>query len=250
MSAIASESTPTTSRHIDQLTQLLSDYPELIESADAACWKMLSEARLVTFDAGTLLFDESMECNHLMLIVEGRIRIYKESTEGREVTLYRAEPGELCVPNLHNLMNGKPYPVNAQTESPVRGLAISRQAFKQGMNESESFRNYVLRTLTQRLSDMAELVSGIAFERLDLRVACWLMKQYERNNGKPVHVTHSELAHELGTTREMISRILKDFEHKRCIKLARGKILLQCKHSLSLVSEGKAKLPINKYRQE
>jgi CRP/FNR family transcriptional regulator len=247
MSAIA---TPTaTYGQFDRLRELLSDYPELIDNADAACWKMLSGARLVSFEAGTLLFDESMECNHLMLIVEGRVRIFKESVEGREVTLYRAEPGELCIPNLHNLMNGEPYPVTAQTETGMRGLAVSRQAFKQGLNESESFRNYVLRTLTQRLSGMAELVAGLAFERLDLRVACWLLKQYDRSNGKPINVTHSELAHELGTTREMISRILKDFEHKRCIKLARGKILLQCKHSLSLVSEGKGKLPLKRYSE-
>jgi CRP/FNR family transcriptional regulator len=223
------------------LKSLLAKYPDLTQDADDACWNMLNEAKLVSFEAHTILFHEAMECKHLMLIVDGRIRVYKNSPEGREVTLYRVEPGQLCVHNLNNLVNGLSYPIMAQTETEMQGLIISRQAFQNALAESASFRNYVLRTLTQRLSHVVDLVSGFAFDRLDLRIACWLNHQYEQNCGKPITITHSELAQELGTTREMVSRILKDFEHKRCIQLARGKIHLQCRHTLKMVSEGKGK---------
>ena len=225
----------------DRLQSLLAVYPGLIENADAYCWNMLNKAKLHTFDAGTVLFHESMECKHLMLIVEGRVRVYKDSDDGREMTLYRVEPGQLCVHNLNNLVDGVSYPVMAQTETALRGMVIPREDFHKALEESTSFRIYVLRTLTERLAHMANLVSGLAFERLDLRVACWLIQQFEHSRGRPIELTHSDIAHELGTTREMISRILKDLEHKRCVQLARGRIYLLCKYTLNLAGEGKGK---------
>jgi len=225
-----------------ELKSLLLDYPDLTENADAQCWEMLASAKIQTTEAKTILFHENMVCEYFMLILEGCIRVFKESSEGREVTLYRVEPGQLCIHNLNSLVDGMQYPIIARAEKPVRGLMISRAAFKKALDESASFRNYVLRTLTGRLSHMSDLISGFAFDRLDLRVACWLNEQFEKSCGRPIQVTHSDVADELGTTREMISRILKDFEHKRCIQLARGKIHLVCKHTLHLVSEGKGKL--------
>ena len=133
-------------------------------------------------------------------------------------------------------------PMMARTETGMRGLVISRSSFNKGLAESSSFRTYVLRTLTGRLSHMVDLISGFAFDRLDLRVAVWLAEQFERSSGRAIEVTHNDVADELGTTREMISRILKDFEHKRCIELARGKIHLICKNTLHMVSKGKGKV--------
>lgn len=224
------------------LKALLADYPDLTKDADPQCWDMLTGAKLHSFDAKTVLFQEGMVCEHLMLIVEGSVRVFRESSEGREVTLYRVEPGQLCIHNLNNLVDGDHYPMMARTETGMRGLVISRSAFNQGLAESPSFRKYVLRTLTGRLSHMVDLISGFAFDRLDLRVAVWLAEQFERSSGRAIVVTHNDVADELGTTREMISRILKDFEHKRCIELARGKIHLVCKHTLHMVSEGKGKV--------
>ena len=242
MSAVTSIQSNRHAEEYSQLKELLADYPDLTENADASCWEMLAGARLHSFEANTVLFHEGMVCEHLMMIVEGCVRVYKESEEGREVTLYRVEPGQLCIHNLNNLVDGIQYPIMAKTETAMRGLVIPRPAFQKALCESTSFRNYVLRTLTQRLSEMVNLVSGFAFDRLDLRVACWLTQQFERSCGRPIQVTHNDVADELGTTREMISRILKDFEHKRCIQLARGRIHLVCKHTLHLVSEGKGKL--------
>lgn len=226
----------------EQLKNLLADYPALTENADSHCWEMLESARLQTFDADTVLFYQGMECKHLMLIVEGCVRVFRDSDDGREITLYRVEPGQLCIHNLNNLVDGIHSQITARTETPMRGLVISRHAFHAAMDNSPSFRNYVLRTLTERLALMTNLVSGFAFDRLDLRVAVWLIEQFDRSCGRPIQATHSDIAHELGTTREMISRILKDFEHKRCIQLARGRIHLVCKHSLHLASKGKGKV--------
>lgn len=242
MSTVSPLLQPLASYEQTELKKLLADYPDLIENADASCWEMLSGAKVHACTANTVLFREGMDCQHLMLIVEGSVRVYRNSEEGREVTLYRVEPGQLCIHNLNNLVDGIQFPVMASSETVMRGLVISKTAFHTALAESRTFRSYVLRNLTERLAHMANLVSGFAFDRLDLRVACWLNKQFERNCGRPVQATHSDIAHELGTTREMISRILKDFEHKRCIQLARGRIHLLCKHTLHLVGEGKGKI--------
>lgn len=242
MSVVTPFQSSQSEKHFSELKSLLLDYPDLTQNADSQCWDMLAGAKLQNIESKSILFHEDMVCEYFMLIVDGCIRVFKESNEGREVTLYRVEPGQLCIHNLNSLVDGIQYPVIARAEKPVRGLIISRAAFKKALDESSSFRNYVLRTLTGRLSHMADLISGFAFDRLDLRVACWLNDEFERSCGRPIKVTHSDVADELGTTREMISRILKDFEHKRCIQLARGKIHLLCKHTLHLVSEGKGKV--------
>lgn len=233
-----------TDYEFDRLKTLLADYPALTENADSHCWDMLAGARLQTFNSDTVLFYSGKECRYLMLILEGCVRVFRHSDEGREVTLYRVEPGQLCIHNLNNLVDGVHSQITAKTETEMRGLVIPRNAFHEALDKSPSFRNYVLRTLTERLALMTNLVSGFAFDRLDLRVAVWLVDQFDRSCGRPIVATHSDIAHELGTTREMISRILKDFEHKRCIKLARGRIHLVCKHTLRLASKGKGRSPV------
>lgn len=241
MNTIAPVALTDSTFNYDKLKALLADYPELTENADAFCWDMLASAKLQTFESDATLFYQGMECKHLMLIVEGCVRVFRDSDEGREVTLYRVEPGQLCIHNLNNLVDGVNSKLTAKTEGTMRGLIIPRQAFHDALDKSPSFRNYVLRTLTERLSLLTNLVSGFAFDRLDLRVAVWLIQQFDRTRGHPIQVTHCDIAHELGTTREMISRILKEFEHKRCIQLARGRIHLLCRHSLHLASKNKGK---------
>jgi CRP/FNR family transcriptional regulator len=143
---------------INELKGLLSDYPDLTENADPQCWEMLAGAKLHGFEANTVLFQEGMVCEHLMLIVDGCVRVFKDSGEGREVTLYRVEPGQLCIHNLNNLVDGVQYPMLARTETGMRGLVISRTAFQKGLDESASFRNYVLRTLTGRVSHKVDFI--------------------------------------------------------------------------------------------
>jgi CRP/FNR family transcriptional regulator len=123
-------------------------------------------------------------------------------------------------------LGGQSYPASAKSDTRVRGLVIAASQFHQALDVSKGFRNYVLQSLTERLSDMISLVSSVVFRRLDLRLACLLGQQFERSGGQPLKITHAELARELGTTREVISRILKEFERQDCIALTRGEIHL------------------------
>jgi CRP/FNR family transcriptional regulator len=206
--------------------ELLIQYPAFKKHADEACLKVLGEAQLVEIAAGTTIFHEASPCKDFMWLLEGSVRIFKNSEEGREVTVYRVSPGELCLLSLNSLLGGDSYPASAKSDTLTKGLMITAQQFHHLMENSRGFRNYVLQALVERLTDVMSLISDVTFRRLDLRLACLLGQQFERSGGMPLNITHAELACEMGTTREVISRILKEFERQQCISLNRGQIHL------------------------
>ncbi len=214
------------------LGQILENYPELEACVDAPCRAILAHCAETAFEPGTILFQESDPCRNFMWLTEGTVRIYKHSEEGRELTLYRVNPGELCLLSINSLLSDRPYPAAARAETPVRGLAISGLDFQRCIDESAGFRRYVLGTLSERINHMMTLVTDVAFRRLDLRLACLLGHLFERSSGEPLRCTHAQLARELGTTREVISRILKEFEHQGCVRLERGRIHLESEQGL------------------
>jgi len=221
--------------------ELMLRYPSLRKHADEACLQLLADAQTVEFSADTTLFSEASPCSHFMWLMEGSVRVFKNSEEGREVTVYRVSPGELCLLSLNSMLGGESYPASAKSDTPTKGLMITASQFNNLMETSRGFRNYVLLALVERLTDVMTLLSDVVFRRLDLRLACLLGQQFERSKGQPLEITHAQLACELGTTREVISRILKEFERQECIYLSRGQIYLLSQDGLKWFSENKKK---------
>lgn len=217
----------------EKLRELDSCYSGFVRNCDARALELLEQTDRVRLPAGTVMFRESDACQNFLWVLEGSVRVYKHSSDGREVTLYRVEPGDMCVLSLNALLGGRPYPAEATAETDVTGLMIDGNSLLTTINASDSLRSYVMKMLTDRLYEMMVLVSDIAFHRLDLRLACLLGQRFERSAGEPLSVTHAQLARELGTTREVISRILKEFEHQECVKLARGRIYLVSRQGLN-----------------
>ena len=224
--------------HFEDRFQLInSSYPELADITDQ-CWiDSIEQAKPMLIKPNTTLFSGSATCNNFMLILEGTIRLYQCAEDGREITLYRVQSGDLCILSLNSLLKKQSFNAIAATESHVQSLVISSDDFKHLMNESQTFRDFVLSTLTERLCEAIYMVQDTAFNHLDMRLACILGSLFERNNGPLLKITHQELAHELGTTREVVSRILKDFEKKDCIKLSRGNIELASADGLQWFSQ-------------
>lgn len=219
--------------HRVDVDAILERYPDLARYADEECRAMLARASVVTFPRKSLLFSEAHVCQNFMLLLNGSVRVFKQSKEGREVTIYRVAPGELCMLSLNSLMSQNPYPASAMSEDSITALSISSCEFNQAIRDSDGFRSYVLTSLTQRLSDVISLVTDITFHRLDIRLACLLGTLFERSRGDSLAITHAELARELGTTREVISRMLKEFEVQNCIKLGRGHIHLNSQEGIA-----------------
>lgn len=221
--------------------EFLTEYPAFEKCIDETCLKVLSEAQLVEIPAGTNLFHEASPCKNFMWLLEGSVRVFRNSEEGREVTVYRVSPGELCLLSLNSLLSNGSYPASASSETHTKGLMISAQQFHYLMDNSKGFRNYVLQALVERLTDVITLASNVTFRRLDLRLACLLGQQFERSGGAPLRITHAELACELGTTREVVSRILKEFERQQCISLNRGLIHLVSQDGLEWFTKKNSK---------
>ena len=212
-------------------------YPELAGIKDKTWIDTIEHARQLEAKPDTTLFSGAATCNNFMLILEGTIRIYQTAEDGREITLYRVNAGELCILSLNSLLKNKSFNAIATTESNIKTLVISSESFKLMMNEIEAFRDYVISTLTERLCETIYLIQDTAFNHLNMRLACMLGGLFERNQGPTLKITHQELAFELGTTREVISRILKEFEKQNCVKLSRGHIELASAEGLQWFSE-------------
>jgi len=203
---------------------LLVDYPNLSEIDDPIWEQVIREARIMKIPKNTEVYNESTRCNSFILLLDGNVRVYYPGHDGREITMYRVVPGDLCVLSLMSMLNDRQYNVVAKTEVEVSAMAITEAQFRDVMDKSEQFRNYVMSTLSERLCDLMCLVQDTVFQNLHVRIACALDKMFRCTNSFKINTTHQSLAHEIGTTREVISRILKEFEKEQYIKISRGTI--------------------------
>jgi CRP/FNR family transcriptional regulator len=177
---------------------------------------VLREASLATVPAGTVLFDDRRPCQAFPMLLKGTVRVSKVAANGREIQLYRIGPGESCILTSSCLLAGVPYSARGTAESELRLVLLPRLVFNRAMSEHEPFRNYVFGLFAERLADLMQLVEEVAFRKLDQRLARLLLSR-----GKVIQATHQSLADELGSVREIISRLLKTFAEDGLVSLGR-----------------------------
>jgi len=145
------------------------------------------------------------------MIGDGALRVFKSSESGREITLYWVRAGELCLLNLLGAMTGVPSPAHARVEEEVTALVIPADTFRGWIGTEPSLRTHVFSILTAGMVDVMALVEEIAFKKLDLRLAQYLCDGFFGGAGaRELQVTHENIAAELGSAREPISRLLKN----------------------------------------
>ncbi|PWI57585.1 Crp/Fnr family transcriptional regulator [Sulfoacidibacillus thermotolerans] len=186
----------------------------------------------VHFPKNKILLVAGDEPSSVLLVLEGKIRVTKISDTGRELTLYRVTPGETCVLMLSSILAFKEYPATAIVESDVHALAVPISLFQQWMNHLNSVQSFSYGIIQQRLLDVMVLVEEIVFRNMDTRIAEYLLRRVNENE-LVIHGTHDQLATDLGTAREVVSRVLKEFEKEEMIKLSRGTITLLNKEKLT-----------------
>jgi CRP/FNR family transcriptional regulator len=173
--------------------------------------------------AGTLAFLEGDNCANIALVTGGVIRVAKIGANGREINLYRVTPGESCVLLLTSALSGTGYPATAIVEEDAEVVMVPTGKFKEWMNTFPGVRDFAYGLLAKRLMAVMVLIEEITFRKVDERLAELILKQAARGKDT-LQTTHDELAVELGTAREVVSRVLKEFEKEKAIELARGKI--------------------------
>ena len=211
-------------------TDLLTLYPALAHVAPSLNG-LEGAANSITVGAGTILFDENAECQGFPLVLEGEIKVSRHSSDGRSLELYRVVPGELCLVSSASLFRRTPLSAQGVSTRPTRIMLISPAMFHHWLATPE-FRNAILGLFADRMADMMSLVEAVAFQRLDQRLAAALL-----GRGPSLALTHQQLANELGTVREMVSRLLRRFERDGWVELARERILIHDSKALRALAE-------------
>jgi CRP/FNR family transcriptional regulator len=172
--------------------------------------------------AGRQIFAEGDEVDGIALLMSGAVRVYKLGLTGREITLYRFGEGESCVITANAILNQKDFPAIAIVERDAEAVMIPAEIFSDWVRRYDPWREFVFNLFSQRLTSVMEIVDEVAFQRMDRRVASFLL--YRAQSQNPIHITHQEIANEIGSSREVISRLLEDFAQREIVSLSRGEI--------------------------
>jgi CRP/FNR family transcriptional regulator len=194
-------------------------------------------AVVVHLPEGTPFYREGDVTRDFGLVGRGDIRVFKTATNGRELTLYHVRDREPCLVNMLSVVLGRGAMASAVAEVPTDAVLVPAADMRRLLATSDTVRRFVFEAMSKRLVDVMQLVEEIVVQRMDARLASWLLRRFAaRPAGDPLAATHDNLAAELGTAREVVSRVLKEFERKGAVRLSRGHIHLVDEHVLSRIS--------------
>jgi len=216
-------------------TEWLNTFPELKDNRDKAWRSSAAKAMRMQVKRGSVLFRDGDTCNGYVMVVSGAIRVQKIDPQGHEIVLYRVEEGQSCMLTTTCLLAKQNYPAEGIAETDVDLVLLPLDAFDSALTESPGFRRFVMANIGHRISDLMLLLEDVAFGRKDVRLAAFLLKN-ARENGDILELTHRQLAVELGTAREVVSRLIKDFERKGMVKLGRNKITLTAMDRIRIIA--------------
>lgn len=172
--------------------------------------------------AGVMICQSGDQCESLVIILKGRVKVYRPAASGRSITLYYVSDNESCILTASCILNAMPFPAYAETMTDVVGLSIPPENVKAWLQTESLWQQYIFSLLSKRMAGLIELVNALAFQGLDDRLAHWLLQQ--ASAASEIKVTHQFIAEELASSREVISRLLKEFEQQNLIQLGRGSI--------------------------
>jgi len=207
-------------------------FPDLLALEPESKALLARYSRIIEAPVGTIGYREGTPCGAYVLRLAGQSRVYKMSSSGREILLYRVGSGETCVLTTTCLLGSSDYPASTIVEEPIRDVIVPEVAFNQLMVESKVFRRFVMQNYGALISDLIVLLDEVAFHSLDVRLAKLLLEE----PSKQINRTHQQLAAELGTAREVVSRQLKRFEQRGWVMLGRGHVEILDKAALEKLS--------------
>jgi CRP/FNR family transcriptional regulator len=186
----------------------------------------------VQVPAGTELFSENAPCRGFPLVLEGEVKVSRHSGDGRSLELYRVVPGELCLVSSACLFRSQPLSASGVTTRPSALLLIPPPLFNRWL-ETPAFRDEVLGLFAERMADLTGLIDAVAFRKLDQRLAAALL-----GRGQDLAITHQQLADELGTVREIVTRLLRRFERQGLVAGGREQVVLTDRAALQRLAGG------------
>jgi CRP/FNR family transcriptional regulator len=185
---------------------------------------ILASLQYRELEAGTTILREGHTCASVPFVLEGVIRVFKTAESGREISLYRIEAGQICILSSGCGMGLASFPASVVAEKRTIAAFLKLELFQLLLNEGPTFRSFVFDQYSRRLAEIFELVQEVAFRRVDERLSQWFAELDAEAPGKPIAATHQILADHVGTSREVVSRILKDWEQRGFIEISRGSL--------------------------
>lgn len=185
--------------------------------------ELLSSSHRRTIPRQTRIYTQGDACSAIAFVLAGEIRVYKIGETGREITLYEIGPGETCILNASCILGRTPYPAHAVAATDVEVLLVPSADFRRLVGEQDEMRDFVFSLLSRRLAAVMELIEEVAFGRVDERLMDYLV---EKSANGVLEATHQKIANDLGTSREVVSRLLKDFERRKQVSLSRNAVTL------------------------
>ncbi|MCG8619399.1 MAG: Crp/Fnr family transcriptional regulator [Desulfobacterales bacterium] len=202
----------------DERVALYRLYPVLEDLDEELVDEVLTEAQSQTLPRGTRVFDAFHPCRAFPFVLSGDLRVFKQSESGRELSLYHVRAGDACIVSAGCLLGSTPYNASGQVKAEARLIMLPDSAFDR-LLAAPAFRRFVFSLISHRIVGLMQLVEEVAFHRLDRRLAGALKRK-----GAVIRISHQELADELGTVREMVTRVLHSFADEGLLALGRGKI--------------------------
>jgi CRP/FNR family transcriptional regulator len=179
-----------------------------------------THARPIAVPKNTILFYQGDICKDILFLTNGNVRLYIQGEGQEEITLYTLKPLEQCVVNTASLVAQSVAIGTATTETDISGYLLDHESIRSLMAQSPEYLSFMFSLFTVRLASLATLIEDIKFKRLDVRLLEWLNHQ----ENSRIEMTHEQIAIQLGTSRVVVSRLLKDLEHKGKVRLERGVI--------------------------
>jgi CRP/FNR family transcriptional regulator len=198
--------------------RLAARYPAIAALTPAARARLQQAAHWIRVPAGALLFDERQACEGFPFVVDGSVRVSKCAPNGRELPLYRVGAGETCIISSSCLLGRADYNARGVAETDTLLMLLPQPVFDELLGE-RAFRDFIFHLFAERIADLMQLIEEVAFRKLDQRLAALLL-----GKGPRLHVTHQQLADQLGSVREIVSRLLKGFADQGLVRLGREQV--------------------------
>lgn len=206
----------------DQYKKISRSLP-VLENADPQLIRDFQQAAYVAkIPAGHDVFLEGDRVEAIALLISGVVRVYKIGETGREITLYRFGNGQSCILTANAILSQETFPAVATIEENAEAVMIPAETFRAWVGKYDLWREFVFELLSQRLAKVMSIVDEVVFRRMDARLASLLLARSLVHN--PMRITHHEIASELGSSREVISRLLEDLSARGFLRVGRGEI--------------------------
>ncbi len=196
----------------------------------------IQETHRVTYAKGEVIHRDKSSCTGVLPIIHGRLRIYFMGSDGKEITLYRLVEQDVCVLSASCVLRNITFDVQIMAEEATTVLNIPAEIYKQVEKRSIEAQDFTTQLVTSRFSDVMWVMEQVVFMSMDRRLAIYLQEQSNLAGSDTLQLTHETIAHDMGTAREVVTRLLRYFQDEKIVTLSRGKVTITDEQALSALA--------------